>query len=266
MFGEYVSTSLFEGLYTCWQRRSLPPVKCSTIQKHITRYKMWNGTCKQRIWPKWPYVTIAPSYTSGECTTKVSSGRYAWNVSWKLSEVISFPTWLCGWIAHGSDIAILLMSNHVHPVKCWILWSVSASLLLFISLRDVVYENMFVHAWCIFWPLSIGLYLSLLSDYKLVHWRSVRVLRSCYQDHGHVETMPAQKVNPFPAQTWIRSQFLMTQWWAIISELTRLCLRPLSHRGWQVHWWSGNLVNPSYSPITKSIRTQMAVILVRHGQ
>ena len=33
---------------------------------------MWNGTYKQRIWPKLPYVTIAPFYTSGECTTKVS--------------------------------------------------------------------------------------------------------------------------------------------------------------------------------------------------
>ena len=55
------------------------------------------------------------------------------------------------------------------------------------------------------------MYVSLLSDYKLVHWRSVRVLRSCYQDHRHMETMPAQKVNPFTALTGIRSQFLRTQ-------------------------------------------------------
>ena len=34
------------------------------------------------------------------------------------------------------------------------------------------------------------------------------------------------------ALTGIRSQFLRTQWRAIISEWTRLCLRPLSHRGW----------------------------------
>ena len=53
---------------------------------------------------------------TGECTTKVSSGSYTWKVSWKLS-----PSPHNGWIAHGSDIAILGMSNHVHPVKCWIL-------------------------------------------------------------------------------------------------------------------------------------------------
>ena len=77
-------------------------------------------------------------------------------------EVI-YPSWGC--------------PNHVHPVKCWMLWSVSASLLLFISQRDVAYENRVVHAWCTFGPLSIVLYLSLLSGYKLVHykthWRSV---------------------------------------------------------------------------------------------
>ena len=49
-------------------------------------------------------------------------------------------------------------------------------------------------------------------------------------------------------------------------RVDKLCLRSLSHRGWQVHWWRGNLVNPSYSPITKRIRTQMAAIFVRHGQ
>ena len=141
---------------------------------------MWNGTYKQRIWPKWPYATIAPFYTSGECTTKVSSGRYAWKVSWKLSP----PPHGYGWIAHGSDIAILVMSNHVHPVKCWILWSVSASLLLFISQRDVTYENRVVHAWCTFGPLSIVLYLSLLSDYKLVH-SSFNVLLSRSRTHGN---------------------------------------------------------------------------------
>ena len=53
---------------------------------------------------------------TGECTTKVSSGSYTWKVSWKLS-----PSPHNGWIAHGSDIAILGMSNIVHPVKCWIL-------------------------------------------------------------------------------------------------------------------------------------------------
>ena len=130
---------------------------------------MWNGTYKQRIWPKWPYVTLTPSYTSGECTTKVPSGRYAWKVSWKLSP----SPHGYDWIAHGSDIAILGMFNHVHPLKCWILWSASASLLLFISQRDVAYANRVVHAWCTFGPLSIVLYLSLLSDYKLVHWWSV---------------------------------------------------------------------------------------------
>ena len=119
-----VSTSFFEGVYTCWQRRSLPPVKCSTIQKHITPYKMWNGTCKQRILPKWPYVTIAPFYTSGECTTKVSSGRYAWNVSWKLSEVISFPTWLwldCTWkwYSHLGDVQPRASSKVLDIVKCF---------------------------------------------------------------------------------------------------------------------------------------------------
>ena len=44
--------------------------------------------------------------------------------------------------------------------------------------------------------------------------------------------MPAREINPFTALTGIRSQFLRTQWRAIISEWTRLRLRPLSHRGW----------------------------------
>ena len=57
-------------------------------------------------------------------------------------------------------------------------------------------------------------------------------LTSLCHSNGHIETMPAREMNPFTALTRIRSQFLRTQWWTIISEWTRLCLRPLNHRGW----------------------------------
>ena len=56
-------------------------------------------------------------------------------------------------------------------------------------------------------------------------------LTSLCHINGHIETMPDREINPFTALTRIWSQFLMTQWWAIISEWTRLRLRPLSHWG-----------------------------------
>ena len=62
-------------------------------------------------------------------------------------------------------------------------------------------------------------------------------LTSLCHSNGHIETMPAREINPFTALTRIRSQFLKTQWRAIISEWTRLRLRPLSHRGWQPYVW-----------------------------
>ena len=47
--------------------------------------------------------------------------------------------------------------------------------------------------------------------------------------------MPAREINPFTALTRIRSQFLRTQWsTSNHSEWTRLRIRPLSHRGWQI--------------------------------
>ena len=58
-------------------------------------------------------------------------------------------------------------------------------------------------------------------------------LTSLCHSNGHIETMPAREINPFTALTRIRSQFLRTQWRAIINEWTRLRLRPLSHRGWR---------------------------------
>ena len=57
-------------------------------------------------------------------------------------------------------------------------------------------------------------------------------LTSLCHSNGHIETMPAREINPFTALTRIRSQFLRTQWRAIISEWIRLRLTPLSHRGW----------------------------------
>ena len=36
-------------------------------------------------------------------------------------------------------------------------------------------------------------------------------LTSLCHSNGHIETMPAQKINPFTALTRIRSQFLRTQ-------------------------------------------------------
>ena len=57
-------------------------------------------------------------------------------------------------------------------------------------------------------------------------------LRSLCHNNGDIETMPAREINPFIALTRIRSQFLRTQWRTIISEWTRLRLRPLSHQGW----------------------------------
>ena len=57
-------------------------------------------------------------------------------------------------------------------------------------------------------------------------------LTSLCHSNGHIETMPAREMNLFTALTRIRSQFLRIQWRAIISEWTRLRLRPLSHRGW----------------------------------
>ena len=63
----------------------------------------------------------------------------------------------------------------------------------------------------------------------LVCWN----LTSLCHSNGHIETMPTREINPSTALTGIRSQFLGTRWRAIISEWTRLCLRPLSHRDWQ---------------------------------
>ena len=110
-------------------------------------------------------------------------------------------------------------------------------------------RNRVVHVWCTFGPLSIVLYLS--SDYQLVF---TSTLVECVGNHSS----PSNYSIYCPDRDSIPvSQDTM---------LSNLCLRPLSHRGWQVHWCSGNMVNPRYSPITKSIRTQMEAILVRHGQ
>ena len=87
----------------------------------------------------------------------------------------------------------------------------------------------------------------------------VRVLRSCYQDHGHMETMPAQKVNLSDRDSIPVSLDTMMSNHQRVDKTMPHTSQP---SGWQVHWWSGKLVNPSYSPITKSIRTQMAAILV----
>ena len=59
-------------------------------------------------------------------------------------------------------------------------------------------------------------------------------LTSLCHSNGHIETMPAREINPFTALTRIRSQFLRTQWRAIIREWTRLRVRPLSHQGWLI--------------------------------
>ena len=69
-------------------------------------------------------------------------------------------------------------------------------------------------------------------------------LTSLCHSNGHIETMPAREINPFTALTRIRSQFFRTQWsTSNHSEWTRLRLRPLSHRGWQViGWWSANTI------------------------
>ena len=50
-------------------------------------------------------------------------------------------------------------------------------------------------------------------------------LTSLCHSNGYIETMPAREINPFTALTRIRSQFLRTQWRAIISEWTRPRLR-----------------------------------------
>ena len=74
--------------------------------------------------------------------------------------------------------------------------------------------------------------------FGLVCWS----LTSLCHSKGHIETMPAREINPFASLTRIRSQFLMTQWRTIVSEWTRLRLRPLSHRGWRFHWSSKSIV------------------------
>ena len=174
---------------------------------HVQKICLWNiysiyiNTCTYKPSTCWPSHTICPRYSTlmyghtlffwtrnnnGSCSLQTHTQQGSWHrylVRCHLEDMpgtchgsyrkLSPSPHGYGWIAHRSDIAILGMSNHVHPVKCWILWSFSASLLLCISLRDVVYEDMVVHAWCTCGPLSIVLYLSLLSDYKLVHWRSV---------------------------------------------------------------------------------------------
>ena len=129
---------------------------------------------------KMTYVTIAPFYTSGECTTKVSSGRYAWKVSWKSSP----SPHGYGWIAHGCDISILGMSQPraaskvLDIVKCF-----CKSTTLYITKRCRLRKqgcSCMVH----FGPMSIVLYLSLLSDYKLVHWRSVLSRSRTHGNHA----------------------------------------------------------------------------------
>ena len=77
-------------------------------------------------------------------------------------------------------------------------------------------------------------YISKHNELVLVCW-SLTCLCHC---NGHIWTMPAREINPFTALTGIWSQFLRTQWRAIMSEWTRLHLRPLSHRGWHTMNWS----------------------------
>ena len=67
---------------------------------------------------------------------------------------------------------------------------------------------------------------------KMHWWIVCWSLASLCHSNGHIETMPAREINPFTALTRIRSQFVRTQWRAIISEWTRLRIRPLSHPGW----------------------------------
>ena len=71
-------------------------------------------------------------------------------------------------------------------------------------------------------------------------------LTSLCHSNGHIETMPAREINPFTAQTRIRSQFIRTQWsTSNHSEWTRLRLRPLRHRGW-LYQMCNILISVSY--------------------
>ena len=78
-----------------------------------------------------------------------------------------------------------------------------------------------------------------MSTFGVNYWASqiwgywaLGLLESLCHSNGHIENMPAREIKPLTALTGIWSQFLQTQWWAIMSEWTRLRLRPLSHRGW----------------------------------
>ena len=82
------------------------------------------------------------------------------------------PTWLwldCTWklYSHLGDVQPRASSS-VGYCEVFVI-----SKVVDLHKENIAYENRVVHAWCTFGPLSIVLYVSLLSDFKLVHWRSV---------------------------------------------------------------------------------------------
>ena len=82
-------------------------------------------------------------------------------------EVISFPIWLwlgCTWkwYSHFGDVQPRVSNKVMDIVKCF---------------------------WCTFGPLSSVLYLSLLSDYKLVHWRSVLSRSRAHGNHASPKSL-----------------------------------------------------------------------------
>ena len=137
-----------------------------------------------------------------------------------------------------------------------------------------------------------------LTGLVLVCWS----LTSLCHSNGHIETMPTREINPFTALTRIRSQFLRTQWSTSnhqrVDTTTPQTAEPSglaqlwpgfdpsfsghndeqSSASWQDYAsdlsaieagkYIGGVVSwliPHIPPITKSICTQMAAILVRHG-
>ena len=106
-------------------------------------------------------------------------------------------------VAHVSDISILGMSQPRAPskvldiVKCF-----CKSTTLYITKRCRLRKH-----GC---PCMVH-FRAHVHRFVLITLKSHAIGGVCYQDHGHMETILAQKVNPFIALTGIRSQFLRTQ-------------------------------------------------------
>ena len=85
--------------------------------------------------------------------------------------------------------------------------------LVFLAFKDYLFEqnhsnNCLI---CLF-ELSNSILISLSEIYDVVSSACCWSLTSLCHSNGHIETMPAQEINPFTALTRIRSQFLRTQW------------------------------------------------------